>query len=443
MCPRKPGLFPISDDLAHLRGLWTDKHLTAAAGGAQLEVEQQRAVGEGFGKGHRIPLAFGEVLRRMAAGDASLYLTTQAVGMAADGHPKVYASPIAELAGDIPLVPHIMGKLVPQQINIWMGAAQDGSSTGLHTDFHDNLYVLLRGRKRFRLYPPQLAGKMYTMGKVERVHANGRIVFKGQGNVLPDGSDAGEAKQYLARHEAEQELAAAEAAVAEGQPGAAKRLKLAEDKLDAVLEAALGDDFDALDDFDAMEEAVPPPRPAAAGDPDSFCKVDLNLPDAQLKKKFPQFPGKAAALECIVEAGQMLYLPAGWFHEVTSYATDDCPTHLALNYWYHPPDNLKDASTVLEQPYTSAFWPAVWEGRRAEYEARHRQQAQSEAQQHSQEQEAVAKPAQKQGETGKGGSSKTEGGKAAAGKQSAGATRSKGKAAKKPQAAGSRKRNRG
>jgi len=28
--------------------------------------------------------------------------------MAADGHPDLYASPIAELAGDIPLVPHIM-----------------------------------------------------------------------------------------------------------------------------------------------------------------------------------------------------------------------------------------------------------------------------------------------------------------------------------------------
>ncbi len=41
-------------------------------------------------------------------------------------------------------------------------------------------YVLLRGRKRFRLYPPQLASKMYTVGKVERVHPNGRIVFKGQ-----------------------------------------------------------------------------------------------------------------------------------------------------------------------------------------------------------------------------------------------------------------------
>lgn len=36
--------------------------------------------------------------------------------------------------------------------------------------------------------------------------------------MLPDGSDAGEAKQYLDRHKAEQELAEAEAAVAEGLP---------------------------------------------------------------------------------------------------------------------------------------------------------------------------------------------------------------------------------
>ena len=41
-------------------------------------------------------------------------------------------------------------------------------------------YVLLRGRKRFRLYAPQLASKMYTVGKVAKVHPNGRIVFKGQ-----------------------------------------------------------------------------------------------------------------------------------------------------------------------------------------------------------------------------------------------------------------------
>ncbi len=45
-------------------------------------MEQRRSAGEGFGKGHRVPLSFGETLRRMAAGDASLYLTTQVGGYA-------------------------------------------------------------------------------------------------------------------------------------------------------------------------------------------------------------------------------------------------------------------------------------------------------------------------------------------------------------------------
>ena len=30
----------------------------------------------------------------------------------------------------------------------------EGSSSGLHHDFHDNLYILLRGQKRFRLFSP-------------------------------------------------------------------------------------------------------------------------------------------------------------------------------------------------------------------------------------------------------------------------------------------------
>ena len=117
----------MSPDLAHLQGLWTDAYLTHKAvrrqrlgagesmaplqtarrracaappaeprlptapprpslpqGSAELRVEQ-RGGGEGFGKGHKVALPFGEALARMAAGDASLYLTTQvrrAVGAA-------------------------------------------------------------------------------------------------------------------------------------------------------------------------------------------------------------------------------------------------------------------------------------------------------------------------------------------------------------------------
>ena len=72
---------------------------------------------------------------------------------------------------------------------------------------------------------------------------------------------------------------------------------------------------------------------------------------------FAAVQGVAAALVAEVEAGQMLYIPAGWFHEVTSYAASASPTHLALNYWYHPPDNLRQhggsggGPSTWEQPY--------------------------------------------------------------------------------------------
>ena len=124
----------------------------------------------------------------------------------ADGHAEVLASPLAELCagGDLPLQPALMGNLVPQQLNLWMGAAQQGAlqarlarcsclhrlphrgtpragaSSGLHHDFHDNLYVLLRGRKHLRLYPPSAVAAMYPYGRPRLVHGNGRIVYAGQ-----------------------------------------------------------------------------------------------------------------------------------------------------------------------------------------------------------------------------------------------------------------------
>ena len=53
----------------------------------------------------------------------------------------------------------------------------------------------------------------------------------------------------------------------------------------------------------------------------------------------------------------MLYLPCGWFHEVTSYGRE----HMAFNYWMHPPDNLTEQG--LEKPYTSGFWPRQFQMR--------------------------------------------------------------------------------
>ena len=62
-----------------------------------------------------------------------------------------------------------------------------GASSGLHHDFHDNLYVLLRGRKRFRLYPPHDAARtMYTYGRIAKVHKNGCIVYAAQVSFCPE-----------------------------------------------------------------------------------------------------------------------------------------------------------------------------------------------------------------------------------------------------------------
>ena len=55
-----------------------------------------------------------------------------------------------------------------------------GASSGLHHDFHDNLYILLRGRKRFRLWSPDQAPQLYTHGRLRRIHCNGRIAYHGQ-----------------------------------------------------------------------------------------------------------------------------------------------------------------------------------------------------------------------------------------------------------------------
>ncbi len=47
--------------------------------------------------------------------------------------------------------------------------------------------------------------------------------------------------------------------------------------------------------------------------PPSFSRVDLRdgVSDAELAAAFPRFPGRGVALEVEVEAGSMLYLPAG------------------------------------------------------------------------------------------------------------------------------------
>lgn len=102
--------------------------------------------------------------------------------------------------------------------------------------------------------------------------------------------------------------------------------------------------------------------------PDNFSQVDTDLPDAELRAKFPLFAdlkARGGVVDVVLKAGQMLYIPAGWFHEVRSRGTVESGVdeseyggHLALNYWFHPPDGAS-----FDKPYTSDFWKKDFEDR--------------------------------------------------------------------------------
>ena len=155
-------------------------YLRRKAGHASVSVEYLDDTAATFGRGKRTTMRFGEFLSRLRTGRYYISSSQQHIGP--HGFPDLMVSPLVELGKDLPSRLSWAGNLVPQQVNIWFGSSSsvDGVSSGLHHDYHDNFYVLLRGRKRFRLFPPSEVGRMQTYGEVLRVHENGRIVYKGQ-----------------------------------------------------------------------------------------------------------------------------------------------------------------------------------------------------------------------------------------------------------------------
>jgi hypothetical protein len=291
-------------------------------------------------------------LDALSAGEERLYLTTEASQFDTHGRLRVVSSPLPALLDDVPLQPRVGGNLVPAALNMWFGRSADGSSSGLHHDWHDNIYSLLRGRKRFELYAPSETDKLYPQGTVQCIHPNGRINYVGSPSRA-DGADAADLSRVaqLDVYRAEQELAAAEAAVAARARGANARLQRAEAVLEDALAAALdadaelhtdGTESPALPDAD---DALPPHFSRCLGRKQALASSDT----------WPLF-AEARMLTVDVQAGDALYIPAGWWHEVSSRGADTPDfTHLAVNWWYHPPDTAD-----FDAPYSSDIWSRDW-----------------------------------------------------------------------------------
>ena len=350
-------------------------HLRKLAGKESVMVEVRKEQNESFGRGNETPMAFEQFLDLVEAGDAKHYLTTQDVEANEDGQPDLMAPFMKALKGDFPLRPKITGNLIPQNINLWMGNnAGDGVSSGLHHDYHDNLYIILRGRKRFRLYSPKDTKNLYPNGTLFQIHTNGRINYDGE-ETTAYGADLkadAAAQAAKAKEIAEQKLTEAEKAVEEGKPGAGEDLeqaeKMLEEAMDALIDAEMDENEEEFDDDDdndddekgngeecnlsLEEESEAPNRlvDKTVKDPNNFSRVSVgDFTNSQvLQQKFPKFNDATPAF-CELKVGEILYIPASWWHEVTSFGSKE--GHLALNYWFHPP-NTED----FNKPYSSDFW---------------------------------------------------------------------------------------
>ncbi|CCE64493.1 hypothetical protein TPHA_0H02900 [Tetrapisispora phaffii CBS 4417] len=290
---------------------------------------------------------------------------------------ELYQPPMTNLVKTLPETPDFLDYLIPQQINLWVGATSkqdninftesfkpdssdkwmglgrnipgDGSSSGLHHDHADNLYIPIDGYKRFTLFSPGDAAKMYLVGDIKRVFNSGLI-------------------DYIHNEKAPfwRELRADGAIVAETYKKILndKSIEL-DDKQKNEYEDFVRKDF--LASTELTDKGTLNTDPASFSTiPPSFIHLDeienevtKKAMDELIDKKWPLFK-KANRIEVNVKPGEMLYLPTGWFHEVTSYGADNKKiknknnVHVSVNYWFIPPDG-----NSIENIYANAdnYWP--------------------------------------------------------------------------------------
>lgn len=185
------------------RNKWNNDYLREKCGDSIVKVEYRNSLADEFGKGQEKLLKFSSILDKIEEGDQSLYMTTQELEYDYEGRPSILSPPISLIKNDFPLIPNLFANLIVSNINLWVGNSNAYSTSGLHHDYHDNIYILLRGKKRITLYSPNEALNLYTSGDIVKIHPNGRINYKGQ-PTNADGSDTKSNKAFAASNHLEE-----------------------------------------------------------------------------------------------------------------------------------------------------------------------------------------------------------------------------------------------
>ncbi|AET39834.1 uncharacterized protein Ecym_5034 [Eremothecium cymbalariae DBVPG len=287
---------------------------------------------------------------------------------------ELYQAPLTSVIHSLPPpVPEFLPYLLPQQINLWVGRISPsvenhvtmekynpsdprlgfgshlpsgGTSSGLHHDHADNLYIPIEGHKCFTLFSPADAIKMYTKGDVCSVLKTGIINYQRNENAP------------LWRELREDGAIVAEVA--------AHRLKMEADSLSPTEKEQLQAIVDKDEEEPKVTENVDPPHfshiPVAAVHVNEMKDLKLqNDVKQEIERRWPLF-SKANRITVNLRPGEMLWLPAGWFHEVTSFGSNKNNFHVAANYWFIPPNG---PSIDTPYPLKDKYWPLDYERTKA------------------------------------------------------------------------------
>jgi jumonji domain-containing protein 7 len=211
-----------------------------------------------FVKPYECEEAFEDVVKRIQAQevDPNFQGPTRYAQTQNDNLRNEYSTLFADVPKSIPFARIALEK-EPDAINFWLGNSH--STTALHKDNYENIYVQILGQKHFVLLPP-----------VEACCANEKSVL---------------AATYAPR--------------------------------DSVTSTADIAKDDLVVEIDEPEQYVP----FSTWDPDN--PTTHTTPFAQFSQP----------LRVTLEEGDMLYLPALWYHKVSQSCSDE-GVCCAVNYWY-------------------------------------------------------------------------------------------------------------
>jgi Cupin-like domain len=256
------------------------------------------------------------------------------------------------------------------------------SWSGLHHDFHDNFNVQLVGTKRWTLYPPTEYPNIPLFGTVHGIHGfNGLICYR-DSVTRADGVPLAVLMQDDDENDDDDDDDNEGTTSAFGNPDGEDSENDDEGGVGGDEDDFAGDALNGVDDDDDTDKLKVLASTAGRADrasnghretlrrPNSFSPVDMTVSAEERARRHPDFcPRHEINVE--VRAEEALYLPASWFHSVSSSAAAadaGCsevaktassaesvalhpPCHLAVNYWYHPPDQAN-----FQQPYRNDYW---------------------------------------------------------------------------------------